>query len=215
MSCGSPAASSPSEWPHAELPVRLRACGTAGARARRHARLARCLRQGRMRRGASTHGQATLSGPALKSSPFGRIQGDGDEVKALDNHVGQWLAPVIQVHDRRARRARSISRDRYQWGNPAAFRATACLMHERSQRKSSRRTIMWLKPSHRIALTASCLRIALLPLASAQEHRHAATIPRSDEPRPVLDLAGHTNAGIDQGREANTIGQKRRDGQVS
>jgi hypothetical protein len=68
---------------------------------------------------------------------------------------------------------------------------------------------MWLKPSHRLTLTASCLRIGLLTLASAQEHRHAATIALSDEPRPVA------NAGLDKGLEAHTISQKRRDGQVS
>jgi hypothetical protein len=67
------------------------------------------------------------------------------------------------------------------------------------------------KSPHRL----SCLRLALRTLATTQERRHAATIPRSDEPRPVLDLAGNTKAGIDQGFEAGSIGHKKRDARLT
>jgi hypothetical protein len=57
-------------------------------------------------------------------------------------------------------------------------------------------------------LTASCLLIAIITLATAQGRRHSVTIPLSDKPRQVLELAGHTTTGIDQGREVDTIIQK-------
>jgi hypothetical protein len=69
---------------------------------------------------------------------------------------------------------------------------------------------MFLKPSPVIACTALFLPIALLTLATAQERRHAATIPRSDEPRQTLDPAGTTTAGY-EGLEVDSIGQKRRE----
>jgi hypothetical protein len=47
-----------------------------------------------------------------------------------------------------------------------------CRTHERSQGKSRRRTTMVLKPSHRMALPASPLLIAMRTLASPQERRH-------------------------------------------
>jgi hypothetical protein len=55
----------------------------------------------------AAHGQATVSGPTMKSSLFGRIAGERSEVNALDRNVGQCLAPVIPLHNRRAHRALS------------------------------------------------------------------------------------------------------------
>jgi hypothetical protein len=85
-----------------------------------------------MSSGASANGQAPVFGPTMKSNLFSRIQGDRRDVNALDRHVRQVLAPVIQRHDRRASRALSRPLGRHQWHDRAAFLATACLMHEGS-----------------------------------------------------------------------------------
>jgi hypothetical protein len=64
---------------------------------------------------------------------------------------------------------------------------------------------MVLKPSHRIALTASCLLVALQLTASVEERSRTRTLLLSHEPMTVLSSASRTPAGIDNSLDASGV----------
>ena len=65
-----------------------------------------------------------------------------------------------------------------------------------------------MKSSTRIALTASCLLVAALAIATAHERSHPSALPRSHERMEVRSSVNYTPAGISKGLNASGVMQR-------